>query len=146
MSGLKPMKVYLYDTDGKYLREFISISEFARTFQMNENIFSGRNEDGVYEFEDGRIAALYRIGREGIKKYRRYKNSHYTKKYVGRIIAESVLKKNNKLGEVEVYNLDNELIATFKNVYFAGKLLKFNDTGALTTKNFNEEGLKFKIK
>jgi len=144
MSGLPPKKVYLYDTDGKYLQEFENSSLFCRTFGFSENLFSTENrrkDYQVYEFEDGRVAALYRIGKDGIRKYRQYKNSPYTKNYAGRNIAESVLKKNGKVKGIAVYNLDGELVATFRNTYFYKKM-----TGQAEPpfKNFNDEGLSFK--
>jgi len=142
MSGRPKQEIYLYDSDGKYLRKFESSSEFCRTFQFDDNLFS--RLDGVFEFEDLRVAATYRIGREGIEAWRRYKKSVYTKKYVGRKIAETVL-NNNKIGNpLELINLDGEVIATFKNFYFAKKLLKMTDSSVPNTKNFNEDGLKFR--
>lgn len=144
MSGRPKSKVYLYDTDGKYLREYESISLFCREFQFSENLFSNYAGE-VYEFEDGRVGALYKIGREGILKYRRYKSSEYTKEYRGRKIAESVLTKNGKNKEVAVYNLDGELIATFKNSYFAKKLMNI-DSNTIHSKRVTDEGLKFEIK
>lgn len=144
MGGLAKKEVFLYDTDGKYLRKFESVSFFAREFQISENIFSidRRKVLDVFEFEDGRIAATYRIGREGIKKYRRYKNSVYVGQ--GKKTAETVLKKNGKLGLIKVYNLDNEIIAEFKNSFFAKKLLGITSNKELP-KLFTEEGLRFEL-
>lgn len=144
MAGRIKQEVYLYDTDGKYLRKFESCSEFSRTFQFPENLFS-RDFD-VYEFEDGRVAATYRIGRKGIEAWRRYKNSEYTKEYRGRKIAETVYKETDSLKEVELINLDEEVIATFKNEYFAKKLLGVVSNKRLHVKYYDEKGLKFRYK
>lgn len=140
--GRLKQEVYLYDTDGKYLRSFESCSEFARTFQFPENLFSRDFE--VYEFEDGRVAATYRIGRKGIESWRRYKKSEYTKEYRGRKIAETVYKETDSLKEVELINLDGEVIATFKNEYFAKKLLGVGSNKRLHVKYYDERGLKFR--
>jgi len=139
MAGRESKEVYLYDTDGKYLRKFVSISEFARTFQLDENLFS--NQRGIYapdvfEFEDGRVAALYRIGKIGINKYRQYKNSPYTKAYRGRRVSES---KVERLKKVYVYNLDGELIAEFKSAFFACKLM--GDKNIKMSKTYTDDGL-----
>jgi hypothetical protein len=146
VAGRENKKVYLYDTDGKYLRQFESISEFARTFQFSENLFSGENRrynPDVYEFEDGRIAALYRIGRQGIRDFKRYDRSEYTKVYRGRKIAETVLKDSGKLKPVRVFNLDGELIAEFSNSYFCKKLMKLDKDFPL--KHYTDEGVKFEF-
>lgn len=140
MAGHPKQEVYLYDTDGKYLRSFESISQFARTYQLEDNIFSNRKVD-VYEFEDGRIAALYRIGREGIKKYRQYKSSPYTVNSPGRKIAETKLNKADKNKIITVTNLDGETIAEFKNSYFAKKLMKLDFD--IPLKCYTDDGLKF---
>lgn len=142
MGGREAQKVYLYDTDGKYLRSFVSCSEFARTFQFAENLFSRDFE--VYEFEDGRIAATYKIGREGIKRWRLYKNSEYIKEYKGRKIAETVYIKNGTLRELQLINFDEEVIASFKNEYFAKKLLGIESSSSVNLKYYNEQGLKFR--
>ena len=113
--GLEAKKVYLYDDNGKYLRDFESISEFARTFNFPDNILSnrGRSIEDTFEFEDGRVASLNRIGRKGVFKYKEYKNSPY----VGR--GKKIAKSKDKGFKVEIYDLDGDKMAEFESVFHA---------------------------
>jgi len=144
MAGRTAKKVYLYNKEGGFERVFESISDFARTYNVEDNIFSTsdrRWKHEVYEFADGSIAAIYKIGRKGIEEYRRYKNSPYTKHSRGRNIAETVLEKTDRNKFIEVRNLDGELIATFKNSFFLKKLMQLGREPGY--KNYTEDGLKF---
>lgn len=149
MSGLPKKKVYLYDQNRKYIRNYDSISDFARDNNLDENIFSnrGRTIEDVLQFKnlDDELytAALYKIGRDGIIKYERYIKSEYTKIYRGRLISENILKKKNENGKINVYNLDNELIMSFKNLYFCKKVL--NTKYIQLNKGYNDSGLRFEI-
>lgn len=141
MGGIKPKKVYLYDEDGAYLREYESISEFSR--QMNgieQNAFSNYQKKEILILEDGRVAALSRVGREFIRFYKRYLKSEYTIDYRGRKIAESKILNNS----IELFNMDNEVISVFKNMYIYKKLLNITSRVTCPSKEWSEDGLKLR--
>lgn len=133
--GIEAKKVHLYDEDGKYLRTFESISEFARTYNYPDNILSdrGRNVDDVFEFEDGRIASLERIGRKGVKKYKEYKNSPY----VGR--AKEISKSKAIDKKVVFYDLDGDKIAEFQSIFHATILTNVSNS-SFYAKSAREKG------
>lgn len=119
--GREKMPVYLYDTDGKYIRPFESIREFAETFGLSKNILCyGRVHEDIYQFEDGRIACTYKIGREGIRQYKIRVNNLFLGK--GSKIAETVYTEQNK-GKVVVKDLDGNKLAVFKNIFVAKTML-----------------------
>lgn len=116
MAGRKPSKVFLYDGIGNFVRDFESIAEFARTFNFTKNLFSAKNshKEDIFEFADGRVAALSRIGRIGVRKFKEYRNSPYVGQ--GKTTANTVYKNRNK-GKVKIYDLDGDLIAEFKSLF-----------------------------
>jgi hypothetical protein len=124
MGGLAPIKVYLYEEDGSFSREFDSISEFTEAFNLSKNIFSTDYLDDIYDFVDGRIACTRRIGREGIRKYKEYKYNRFVGQ--GSKIAKAVYESTNK-GEVVIYDLDNIEIARFKSIFHALQLTNLSE-------------------
>ena len=119
--GIEAVKVHLYDEKSKYIRTYDSTAEFARKNGLNKNIFSYDDwlKDGVYEFEDGYIAATYRIGKEGIRKWKAYQESPL----VGtpKNIAEGKMAKSGT-GAVVLHDLDGDEIARFRSPFQAWKL------------------------
>ena len=104
-------KVYEYDQEGTYLRSHDSVTDFGKLYGLEKNISKRRIEyKGVfYEFEDGRVFCLTRIGRKGVKLYKKFRRSPFVGNY------KAAYKAMTNGFKYEVYDLDGELMATFKS-------------------------------
>lgn len=140
MAGREKIKVHLYDSKGKYIKTYEHISEFAVENSISKTVFSNKNANETQQLDNGNIASLNRIGKQGVRDFLRYKNSPYTSAYKGRKIAEV---SNNGHCKVEVYNLDGEKVAEFKNSYFCETMM--NLFHIKRRKEFSRDGLRFEI-
>ena len=116
MAGRKKEKVFVYREDGSRYAEFKSEADFARHFDTDSNYMAiGRKElfgeNIVKIFNSGLYACSKPIGRQRIKKYALKVNSKYVK-----IRAD-------KDREIGCFNLNNELIANFKGLFYLRALL-----------------------
>lgn len=125
MAGREKQKVYEYSKKGKYLKTHESMSEFATLYGYSKNIFAVGRYNGIIELDHGRIASLDRIGRVGVLEFQKRKASPYVGK--GKNIAEGRLWSEGRDGEIEVYDLDGDKIATFKNLFVAKKMMKLHE-------------------
>lgn len=107
MPGRKPLKVYLYNDDGEFMKSFNSQAEFSNEFNLSKNLLSQQNP---FIFKSGEVACTYRIGRENIRVLKKKLAS----KYLGKGYKTSLTKRSPK---VEVYDLENNLIASFKSTF-----------------------------
>ena len=64
MPGRKPLKVYLYNNEGEFIKSFNSQAEFSNEFNLSKNLLS---QQDPYVFKTGEVACTYRIGRENIR-------------------------------------------------------------------------------
>jgi len=115
MSGRPKQQVFVYNTEGKFIKAYESVSEFNKTYYPND---IGKrplvvNSDGIKQFNDNLVACYTRIGRDRIVSIIRKSNS---------IFCKDFSKFNNR--KVEALNLKNETIATFKNLRIAAEITK----------------------
>jgi hypothetical protein len=139
MSGRTKQKVYQYEynTYGKFIKSYDSISEVRRIYFFKD---SGKrpllaNNTSYKILSDNTIISKERIGREGVVNIIKRENNKY-------------INLGNLIKPVKVYNLDNKLIAEFISPTLTSKIMniplptlyhKLNNS-----KNaFDWEGLKF---
>lgn len=125
--GRPSKKVHKYSPEGKFVKSYSSIAEFAREHGLSKNLFSHSswNTDGIYELSDGSIVAIEKIGRVGVRKYQEYKRSPYVGQ--GKTIAITTHKKSNK-GKVRMYDLDGDLMAEFTSIFHVAKLTDIHES------------------
>ena len=109
--GRLKQKVFEYDSDGKFLRVHDSIKEFGDLYGLEKNVSHRRNEvKGVfYEFPDGRVASLKKIGRVGVREYKKYSESPF----VGTPKSHYISRGNGY--KYELYDLDGDIMAVFQS-------------------------------
>ena len=120
MGGREKIYVFYYDAEGKFIKKFESLSDFARETGYQTNVFinSGYNKETV-QLKDGNFASTIRIGRDGIRELKKYLNNEYVGH--GKALAKGKAKANNENYRILVYDLDGDLIATFENKFIAVK-------------------------
>jgi len=116
MGGRKKEKVFVYREDGSRYAEFDSEADFARHFDTDSNYMARERkelfgENIVKVFNSGLYACNKPIGRQRIKKYALKINSKYIKL------------RTDKDREIGCFNLNNDLIATFKGIFYLRALL-----------------------
>ena len=119
--GRDEKKVYLYNENGDFLLCFDNSTVFCNTNQFDKNKMSVNC--GVFIFEDRRVASWNKIGRIGVRKVLRYKDSEFVG--AGKSIAYKHLKKSKK-GNVIFTDLDGLVVAVFDSVFQAQKLTGFS--------------------
>lgn len=109
MSGKPKQKVYEYTQTGKFVRTYDSQAE-AR--EVNFSNVKGKKPVFQYKehrlLDNGNVLVKERIGRDAIKSLLRRESNEFLKDY--------------KSPKVKLLNLDNKVIATFKNTNIASKL------------------------
>lgn len=118
MAGRAKIKCYEYNSEGKYLQEYESQQEVRNKYFSSDIGKRPLLKSGIedyFKLQNGNFIANYRIGRDKLIKLERIKNCIYCND-----------SGNIKNQEVEVYNLKNELIATFKNSHFTSVMLKID--------------------
>lgn len=111
--GRPKQKIYLYDSEGKFIKKYESTTEF-----LKENFPDDKGKRPIkntrrwklYNYDvlpNGNFFASYKIGREKLNQYEAIVNSKYC---VNLTRTEKV---------VEAYNMLDEKIAEFKNAYIA---------------------------
>lgn len=108
--GRKKQKVFVYREDGSRYAEFESETEFAKHFDVDKNFMSRKRkkqfgEDIVKIFDSGLYACNEPIGRVRARLYAKKINSEF------------VRKRKETDREIGCYNLERELIATFKSKF-----------------------------
>jgi hypothetical protein len=123
MPGYKKQKVHVYYEDGSKHSEHESEAAFAENFKVVPNYLSIERkfrfgEDVVKIFETGLYASNEAIGRIRMCNYVRKINSKFIKL------------KDTDDRKINCYNLDDELVATFKGLFhakaFIGKNISVN--------------------
>lgn len=115
--GKEKIKIYHYDKNGKFLKEFDSIASLRKTYFSEDK---GKrpllvNRRSVYNYDilpDGTFYANWRIGRERLLKYEKIINSKYC------------FNNTTTDKKVAVYNLLGEKIAVCANIYLTSLLTK----------------------
>lgn len=144
MSGKIKQKVYQYDLEGKFIKTFESIKELQITLFPGvkgiKNPFLSYNNGKKYVKSqvliNNNILSLNKIGKSQVIKEFKKVNSPY---------ISSV--KDNKT--VQCLNLNNEIIAEFKNAHFASLLTGIDRTTIfhqLKSGKFSKKDLFFKYK
>ena len=118
MSGRPKQQVFVYNTDGKFIKAYESRSEFNRIYYPND---SGKrplvvNKYGFKLFTNSNeelVACYTRIGRDKLVRLIKESKS---------IFCKDFSKFNNR--KVKLLNLKGEVIADFKNLRIAAELTK----------------------
>ncbi len=119
MAGRAPIKVYQYDANGKFMKEWACTNDVRRAYYPNVNGKMPFFPDGrgtynaeYHELPDGSYVSKYRIGRERLLKLVKRDRSRFCK--------DCAEERN----VVEVYNLNGTKVANFRNPYVASLLLQ----------------------
>ena len=130
MAGKEPKKIHLYKPDGSVIKKYPSMAEFARDNGFDTNYIANNKagkETGM--LKNGNVYSTKAIGRLAVKSYVRIQKSPFVMK-----------NKTKGTPIVDVYNLEDEHIITFKNDYIARKVfptLHYGGTGK------SNQGLRF---
>lgn len=112
-AGHEKVKLYHYDNNGKFIKEFNCVSDLRKEYFFKDTgkrpLFNNKKWK-LFNYDvlpDNTYYSNYRIGREKLLKLEKIANSLYC--------------VNNCTDNIPVkmYNLLNEEIATFKNAYIA---------------------------
>ncbi len=111
MAGRTKQKVYQYNLFGKFIQTYESISRLRSVYFSDDNgkrpIFTGNKNYRI--LDDNTIISTKKLGRMGIREVIKRENSPY-------------LNLGQNIKEIEVYNLNNVLVATFASAYIASKI------------------------
>lgn len=146
MAGREKIKCFEYSEKGKFLREYKSIADVRNSFFINDN---GKKplltkENSYFKTPKNTFIANYRIGREKLLKLERISNCPFCN------YSEHVKDRS-----FEVFNLNGEKIAEFKNAYIASKMLNISQKTIWARLNYstskvknkpNKDNLEFKYK
>lgn len=148
MPGRKPKKVFVYNEDGSYICTFLNINEFRTVYFPKDvgkrPLFINKVRDIPYEHirDASVIAYLERVYRDDTIYNLAIINSEFCKKQD---------KEDNRA--VQVFNLENELIAEFKNARLCKKLMTNINQSTISRQlksdhknKVNHSELKFKYK
>ena len=116
-SGHEKQKLYLYNADGAFNKEYESKASFLRDCFPNDKskrpLFREQNgfrsKNNYEKLFNGNFIASWKIGRENIRKFETIANCPFCQ-------------KQNKDKVIIVYNMLNEEIAKFKNLDTATRL------------------------
>lgn len=115
--GREAKPVHVYDETGKYVRTFESQAEFTKHYDISKPIMSQHKDELIYKIHYTEFyASNVKVGRDAIRLFVKKSNSPY--------IRKNEVKSNYVEKEVECYNLEGEVIATFKSVYHLRALLR----------------------
>jgi hypothetical protein len=118
MAGRERNKVFVYSVDGKFKEKHESSADFCRKYNYSTNVLSTNNKNKYILTDCGHLAVLQRIGKQAVRDLVRRHNSPYILK----------ARRSKKYTNVEIYNLDNELIATFSDITYFRKLVNLTST------------------
>lgn len=117
-SGKEKMKLYQYSSEGKFLKTWDSTQELRNEYfikDIGKRPLFGSKKWNKFKYDvlpDNTFYCDYRIGRDKLLAFEKISNS--------KLCFNTT--KNNK--EVEMYNLINEKIANFKNMFVASIITK----------------------
>ena len=143
MAGRPKQKVYQYDSSGKYIKTWECKRDVVKAYYPNDKGMRPllkRNETELLK-KDNTVISLNKIGRAGTLEFLKRKNNPYVDRPAGGgAVSGRVL---------DIYNLDNEKIASFKDWDIASKMLKISK-GSLFSKlkssaGFDTDGLLYKL-
>lgn len=117
-AGRQRKKVFVYDENGNRYMDFKSEAEFARYFGFSKNYIAVQEkkyfgEDIIKVGDLNLYATNTAIGRDRIIKYVKKFNSKFVKRNI------------SKDRKISCYNLNNELISTFKGIYYLKAFLGY---------------------
>ncbi len=130
MAGREPKKVHLYKPDGSVVKKYPSMAEFARDNGFDTNYIINNHagkETGM--LKNGNVYSTKAIGRLAVRSYLRIQKSPFVMK-----------RKTKGTPIVDVYNLENEHIMTFKNDFIARAVFPTLSYGGSGKSN---QGLRF---
>jgi len=120
MAGREKIKLYQYDTNGKYLKMYKSYQEVKDLYyQKTERpFFCTEQEKEFHILPDNTVICKERAGREAVKRFLLRVNNPY--------LVTELRKKQSK---VQVYNIDKVLIAEFQSISIAALMLNMRVSG-----------------
>ena len=141
MGGIKPKKVYVYSNKGSFIEEFSNSVLFAKKYNLSTNSMSVGNknilDEDIFMINKETFASYYRVGKQRIRLFVAKLNSPYVRK--------KKPYKKDKERIIDCYNLNGELIASFKDEFYLKALLSIKTSVSISkTKAFNNTDLKFK--
>lgn len=111
MAGNPPIKVYQYNKDGKFLKMFDSIQDVRKEYYKED---SGKRP--FFRFKslytilpDNTIVCKEKVGREFVK-------------HVFKRLSNPFVRLDETSPLIKLFNIDNKVIATFKDIMIASKL------------------------
>jgi hypothetical protein len=119
MSGRPPIKVYQYDENGKYIQSYNCTNDARSKYYGNAAypMFRDQRSDKLHKLPDNTYLCRTRLGRDNVKFE------------VARMHNDFSLFGLKELNEpMQILNLDGVVIAEFRNVYLASKLLNIPTT------------------
>jgi hypothetical protein len=141
MGGHKPKKVYVYNHKGAFIEEFANSVLFANKYNLSINAMSVGNknilDEDIFMIDKETFASYYRVGKQRIRLFFAKLNSPYVRK--------KKHYKKDKERIIDCYNLNGELIASFKDEFYLKALLGIKTSVSISkTKSFCNTDLKFK--
>lgn len=137
MGGHKPKKVYLYNEKGKFIDEFENSKIFANHFNIPTNtmsLISNNIDKEIYMVDKNNFASNTRVGKRRITLFVAKLNSPYVRKK----------KPCKKERIIDCYNLNGELIASFKDEFYLKAMLNNRQINFAKNEFFYSNDLKFK--
>ena len=137
MGGHKPKKVYLYNDKGKFINEFENSKIFANYFNLPTNtmsVISNNLDKDIYMVDDNNFASNIRVGKRRVTLFVAKLKSPYIRKK----------KPYKKEKIVDCYNLNGELIASFKDEFYLKAMLNNRQINFAKDEFFYSNDLKFK--
>lgn len=128
MGGRLKQKQYQYSKEGKFLREFESLSEVVGYYNLKKGLFY-QNEDKVKRMDDNTWICQNRIGREAIVKLEKIYNCPYC-------TSDWSTQK-----PIEIYNLLGKKLAEFNSFATFEKMTGIPRTTALCRANSGNKTL-----
>jgi len=143
MAGRAKQKVYQYAADGRYIQSWSSVSLLTRAYYPKD--ISMRPLFATNEIrqmsEDSTVVSRTRIGKAGVINFLKRKSNPYVDRHKGGGFISGK--------PVEVYDLDDKLIASFSDADIAAKMLKMSASLIYsrfhTPPRHGRDGLMFKL-
>jgi hypothetical protein len=141
MGGIQPKKVYVYSNKGSFIEEFSNSVLFSKKYNLSTNSMSVGNknilDEDIFMINKETFASYYRVGKKRIRLFVAKLNSPYVRK--------KKHYKKDKERIIDCYNLNGELIASFKDEFYLKALLGIKTSVSISkTEAFNNTDLKFK--
>lgn len=137
--GRESKKVYIYNEKGEFINEYKSSTEFAKEYKLSKNVMSlisNVYDKDIYMVNEKTFASVKKVGKQRIKLF--------YKKYKSPYVRHKNPYKEEKI--IDCYNLNGELIASFKDEFYLKALLGNRQINIAKDDFFYNTDLKFKYR